>query len=559
MTPGKTLEEPQTLLDLLEELTRLASGLCQEAGVQLALGDRWAWAPEERRILVRREDLLTFPLDACAGIVAHEAGHHLISRYLLFPEGRPVQELDRFALNAIEDARVEAFLALRYPGVGPWILRARQLDRSMDGPLAMQFLVAIAGSSLIPPESLSLDPRVYEALVATKAARHRAIMGFLPPENLDPQGLALQPGSVEQPSQEPHHTPPREAFLRSLAWASLQAGRPILEMAWALHRQDLAAGWPALSGQPRRVLGGRLEEASPAREAPPMAPPGPPGRPGTAFPGLGGLSLPRAPESPAGGALVRFPGPRLPPRPDAYEQAWLQVASQTEELGAALERVLMPRQRLRWRAGFPTGQRVDLRSAMRAEADPRYLGQVWSRKTVPSRRRSAFGLLVDLSGSMAHEGRIEATMAAVALFSETLTRLGVPFRVDGFQDELIPFLDFDDLLDPAHRRRLATMPLEVRGERPGGHNRFQFNDDGPCLLAAAHHLLARPEEDRVLLVLCDGAPEGSRSGLGELEQAIRQLQPRLTLVGLGLGPDTEHVARLYPVARANLPVASLAS
>jgi len=194
----------------------------------------------------------------------------------------------------------------------------------------------------------------------------------------------------------------------------------------------------------------------------------------------------------------------------------------------------MPRQRLRWRAGFSTGQRVDLRSAMRAEANPRNLGQVWSRKTVPSRRRSAFGLMVDLSGSMAHEGRIEATMAAVALFSETLTRLGVPFRIDGFQDELIPFLDFDDLLDPAHRRRLATMPLEVRGERPGGHNRFQFNDDGPCLLAAAHHLLARPEEDRVLLVLCDGAPEGSRSGLGELEQAIRQL------------PTEAHAGRPWP-------------
>lgn len=59
------------------------------------------------------------------------------------------------------------------------------------------------------------------------------------------------------------------------------------------------------------------------------------------------------------------------------------------------------------------------------------------------------------------------------------------------------------------------------------------------------------------MVLCDGHPEGRRSGMKDLEKAIRGLQPRLTLVGLGLGPDTSHVAKIYPVARANLTVERL--
>jgi nitric oxide reductase activation protein len=251
--------------------------------------------------------------------------------------------------------------------------------------------------------------------------------------------------------------------------------------------------------------------------------------------------------------------PRSERQEEPYEEAWRRVASQVEELGATLERVLRPRQRLGWRNGFATGQRVDLRSAMRAEADPRYLTRVWSRKTVPSRPRSAWSLLVDLSGSMRHDGRIKATLSAVALFAETLVRLRIPFRIDGFQDELIPFVDFDQPFDASSRRRLGEMTLEVQGRRPGGHNTPAFNDDGPCLLAAAGHLLARPEQDRLLMVLCDGHPEGRRSGMKDLEQAIQKLQPRLTLVGLGLGPDTSHVTQLYPVARANLAVEHLAT
>lgn len=513
---------------LLQDLGSLASGLCQDTGILLQPGTGWSWNPAQRVLRVDQEELLSQPLEASAGIVAHEAGHHLISRYIDFLVSYTGGPLTQLTLNAIEDARVEAFLPTRYPGVGAWLRRARQGLQTEGLPRVDQFLLAIASSSILPPETLPLAPEVHAALQLTAQARERAIAGYLPTPTLIPP-----PGTREDPQLQALLVPaarglrtPRESYLLALTRGVLEAFPPILEAARALMEQDQHAGAPPDWAQLGRSLQ-RVQRDAPVRLA--SAPPPP---------------LAPRPE-------------RRAPREEPYGEAWKRVASQAEELGATLERVLLPRQRLGWRNGFATGQRVDLRSALRAEADPRYLTRVWSRKTVPSRRRSAWSLLVDLSGSMRRDGRIHATLSAVALFAETLALLGIPFRIDGFQDELIPFMDFDHPLDLESRRRLGGMPLEVQGRRPGGHNTPAFNDDGPCVLAAAGHLLARPEQDRVLMVLCDGHPEGRRSGMKDLEKAIQGLQPRLTLVGLGLGPDTSHVAKIYPVARANLTVERL--
>ena len=189
-------------------------------------------------------------------------------------------------------------------------------------------------------------------------------------------------------------------------------------------------------------------------------------------------------------------------------------------------------------------------------ADPRRSIDFYVRTTAPTRRSAAFLLLIDLSGSMSGP-KIVGAIDGARLFAETLSRLGIPFSIAGFQDRVIDVLPFGVPYDDATRRLLGELSLEVEGERPDGNNNPWFNDDGPCLREAAAALLERPEDDRVVLVLSDGHPEGSRSTPADPVRAIADLSSELALVGIGVGPRTEHVADFYDRHLASVPIDEL--
>jgi hypothetical protein len=245
--------------------------------------------------------------------------------------------------------------------------------------------------------------------------------------------------------------------------------------------------------------------------------------------------------------------------PEAYIKAYHDVANQIERLVRELEEVLRPRRRLSDRAGFPSGKRLDLRRAMAFAADPRRHDKLWRRPTIPRRRDTTFLLLVDLSGSMRGE-KTPAAIAGTVLLSESLDRLAVPYAVYGFQDVLVPFCDFGEGLNPVTRHAIGSMGEEIAGTRPGGNNQPLYNDDGPCLAEAANLLLEQPGREHVLIVVSDGIPEGRRSQPDDLHTAVREAGrvPGLRLVGIGLGPGTEHVKTYYPESIANVPVDRLA-
>jgi len=245
---------------------------------------------------------------------------------------------------------------------------------------------------------------------------------------------------------------------------------------------------------------------------------------------------------------VRRPPLALPLAADSYEQARRQIASQLDALTARVETILRPQRRLGERSGYPSGHRLDLGRVMAFSADPRRYRELWRRKSIPDRREAAVFLLVDLSGSMAGE-KSEAALLGTVLVAETLHRLGVPFAIAGFQDDLIPFVNFGDDLGPAARQAISEMPLEVTDSRPDGHNRSLYNDDGPCLLAAAEQLLAQSASERILLAISDGHPEGSHSTAEDLHQAVA------TLTAANQG---DHVTDYYPQAVASVPVSEFA-
>src|SRR5262249_49054175 len=217
--------------------------------------------------------------------------------------------------------------------------------------------------------------------------------------------------------------------------------------------------------------------------------------------------------------------------------------------------LLKPRKRLRESSGHPSGHRLDMRRVMSFDADPRTWDKLWRRKNIPDRFNTAISLLVDLSGSM-RGPKTDAAVAGTVLLAQTLHRLQVPFAVNGFQDVLIAFCDFHEGLNSRVRDAIGEMPQEVEGCRNGGNNAPSYNDDGPCVRQAAEQLLNHAADDRMLIVVSDGLPEGRHSSEKDLRDAIPDVsaEPRLKMIGIGLGPDTGHVRSYYPHSIANVAV-----
>jgi hypothetical protein len=614
----------------LEALSSLAAGLCQDVSVTLELtASTWAWAPERRTLLVPRDALDTLGIDGCAGIVAHEIGHALLSRYHLFAFGRgpneqePSGDADRAdhaldtlgplsasLLNALEDPRVELFMGRRYPGAVRWLELARAAHPHVEAPPipTMALLLAIVrdgwvlgawADGTLPPADYpdDLPVAVREALTATRAARARYIH-LLPTSSLEPPPEAIVSYLAEtQPllAADVDRWPPRapEAWVRLLAGrAALVCRDEIAPTVARLFKADVRALADAMAAEPglekavRAALsehGPRLRRLSPlvigafaerqahaSAGAPQAEHPG-----GAALVSLARRALfavlappPSAPMGPpislvglasAGAEPSTAPAEPLPAdaaAASAYQEDLTAVAGHVDELVRTLEDVLQRRRRLARRAGYVTGQRIDLRRAMAFVGSPRKPLDLWVRPSLPDRRSAAFVLLIDLSGSM-RGPKIEHAMRGAVLFAETLARLQLPMAVFGFQDELVPAIGFGQTFDDDARGRLRSLACEVTGTRAGGHNRPGFNDDGPCLREAAAHLLDRSEDDLVLLVLSDGHPEGRRSNARDLHHAVSTLAPLLSLVGIGLGPGTEHVSDYYPRALASVDLESL--
>ena len=155
------------------------------------------------------------------------------------------------------------------------------------------------------------------------------------------------------------------------------------------------------------------------------------------------------------------------------------------------------------------------------------------------------------------EGRaITTALRGTVLLCEVLHLLRVPFAVAGFQDQLLWLKRFDESLSATSRARVSTMEAEVRGQQPGGNNRPEHNWDGPVLRRAAQELVAQEATRRFLVMVSDGRPSGPDDGETALRRAVAEVEadPAVRLLGLGLGPGTEHVARYYAHHAANVPL-----
>ena len=245
-----------------------------------------------------------------------------------------------------------------------------------------------------------------------------------------------------------------------------------------------------------------------------------------------------------------------------YERAFEEVKPHIDKVADDLMNVFIAKRFPQLKRGFP-GQKLRLKGAMKF-AGQRDYKELFERRQTEERPDYSFFLLVDLSGSMRGQ-KIDETFKGAVLFAEALAKVGatlgtVKVAIYGFQNKLIKYKDFDTELDDKTRNKMSVMKREVSNK--GKHNYADYNNDGYCVDGASAILREQEGAQKFLVVLSDGQPAGDNlhrvpryAGLDhnqELASVVKDISDAgdQYVLGIGLGPGTEHVSDFY---RNDLP------
>lgn len=244
---------------------------------------------------------------------------------------------------------------------------------------------------------------------------------------------------------------------------------------------------------------------------------------------------------------------------DAYQEALKDTAHLIDQLASDLRDIFVKRKLTKTEAGYRYGRRWNVRQRIREKVAglPLIKTQAREQPESPSEESDyAITLMIDLSGSMGHGGKIQEAFKSAVVLAETLHDLGIRFEIVGFQDILLEFKSFDDDFNDEMRMKLNQLLLEVQNQNPGGHNNMGDNNDGECLLAASRNLANQYADNKFLIVLSDGEPamdsgKKSQSQLDrELKDAVKEITENTDQQLIGIGLLSDAVRRYY---KNNLP------
>lgn len=244
---------------------------------------------------------------------------------------------------------------------------------------------------------------------------------------------------------------------------------------------------------------------------------------------------------------------------NVYEEYRRDVLPLIDALETDLREIFVARRTQKWQSGFKTGKRIDIKKRMQEKA----LGisavesRAWQKRELPSEKDYAISLLVDLSGSMQGQ-KIRETFKAAVVLAEVLNRLSVNTEILGFNDRLYEYQPFGQDMSREVREHMGGILQEVN--TPAA----RYNDDGWAVGQASERLAGQKAAEKFLFVLSDGLPEESGAHpksqyeLGKMIARIMQ-ETDQKLIGLGIGPGTDHVERYYPNSVANIGVREMST
>jgi uncharacterized protein with von Willebrand factor type A (vWA) domain len=236
-----------------------------------------------------------------------------------------------------------------------------------------------------------------------------------------------------------------------------------------------------------------------------------------------------------------------------YHNTVREISPTINELENDLRAIFQKRRQSHRESGRRSGPTLNINRFIRERAAGKAPVETkpFEVKTRPLQKDYAVLILVDVSGSMS--GKIHHAFAATVACTEALARLKISHAILGFNDRLHRYKSFDADTEPA---KLETIEQEVHTSAA------KYNNDGWALTNAVDALRARPEREKLLIVLSDGEPapsaqyNGPEFELKTVAQSIEE-QGRVRLIGLGMGDGTGHVTKYYANSRANIPIVEL--
>jgi cobalamin biosynthesis protein CobT/predicted SprT family Zn-dependent metalloprotease len=251
---------------------------------------------------------------------------------------------------------------------------------------------------------------------------------------------------------------------------------------------------------------------------------------------------------------------------NVYEEYRQEVLPIIEKLEIELRELFLDRRATRWQSGFRTGKRIDIKTRIQEKAKGVSVveSKAWQKREMPKEKDYAVSLLVDLSGSMRKDKKIEETFKAAIVLAEVLNRIGINVEILGFNDEIYEYQKFGEPISKEIREYMGGMFKEVEDSccKACG-NEHNETDLGWATKTASERLAVQKEENKFLITLTDGKLQESTkhpSSQYEAGKIIRESIEKggVKLVGLGVGKGTGNVDTLYPNSLADIDVKEMA-
>jgi hypothetical protein len=223
-------------------------------------------------------------------------------------------------------------------------------------------------------------------------------------------------------------------------------------------------------------------------------------------------------------------------RSEALTRCYLEraysLSSLIDPLAEDLIRILETTARRKPLKGQRQGDRINMRAAMQAEADPRLRDKVWERRQIHTRFDPLIVLALDCSQSMEGE-KFDSAYEAVVLLSEVCLRTGLPMALWIFNHDAHQVVSPYGLGDSDfHRSRIDRVRQACSGST-AMHLALEGIHASPELVEFAHP---------IVFVIGDGDPDCRSASAA----SINRLQAgSVPVFGIGIGSEMRQMASLF--------------
>ena len=191
---------------------------------------------------------------------------------------------------------------------------------------------------------------------------------------------------------------------------------------------------------------------------------------------------------------------------------------------------LLPQEEECWGGCYQSGKRLNTKRI--PTEIPINRGRIFSRREVPERKELAFELLIDISSSMKKHKKITNAIRSLLLVSEVLERLGMPFSIKVFSENVYELKSYSE-----DYRSVKARIIELPSSAGGG------TDLGKAVSIGAESLeiFTKSTNHRGIMILfTDGEPTKGLKG-EDLRTFISQIKKKVPTVAVGVGNATKMV------------------